>query len=350
MLFSEPSVLKLAWILLLTSLTPFAQAALPFATAQVEYREVDQTYAAEALVEAVKQSTVAAQISGRIVEVLFDVGDTVKKGQVLVRIDESEARQAVAGSEALVAQARANLQNARLHFERSKQLLTQKFISQAAVDKAQTDYKAAEAQLAAALASAGQAATTKGFTAVTAPYSGVVAARHIELGEMASPGKALLTGFDPRDLRVVASIPQYKLADVRRASRAQVEFPSLNKWAVAKAVTLLPAADARTHTTRVRLDLPEDSRDVYPGMFARAHFSVGRTKKLLVPAQAIVRRSEVIAVYVADAKGGLALRQIRLGEPVADGMVEVLAGLSAGETVALEPVKAGMVLKKGARD
>ena len=359
-------MLKLAWILLLTSLTPFAQAALPFATAQVEYREVDQTYAAEALVEAVKQSTVAAQISGRIVEVLFDVGDTVKKGQVLVRIDESEARQAVAGSEALVAQARANLQNARLHFERSKQLLAQKFISQAAVDKAQTDFKAAEAQLAAALASAGQAATTKGFTAVTAPYSGVVAARHIELGEMASPGKALLTGFDPKDLRVVASIPQYKLADVRRASRAQVEFPSLNKcpkglrsttsdetgscgvvWTVAKAVTLLPAADARTHTTRVRLDLPEDSRDVYPGMFARAHFSVGRTKKLLVPAQAIVRRSEVTAAYVVDAKGGLALRQIRLGEPVADGMVEVLAGLSAGETVALEPVKAGMVLKGG---
>ena len=349
MLFLEPSVLKLAWILLFTSLTPFAQAALPFATAQVEYREVDQTYAAEALVEAVRQSTVAAQISGRIVEVLFDVGDTVKKGQVLVRIDESEARQALAGSEALVAQARANLQNARLQFERSRQLLAQKFISQAAVDKAQTDFKAAEAQLAVALAGAGQAATTKGFTAVMAPYSGVVAARHIELGEMASPGKALLTGFDPKDLRVVASIPQYKLADVRRASRAQVEFPSLNKWAVAKAVTLLPAADARTHTTRVRLDLPEGLHDVYPGMFARAHFSVGRTKKLLVPAQAIVRRSEVTAVYVADAKGSLALRQIRLGEPAADGMVEVLAGLSAGETVALEPVKAGMHLKGAGR-
>jgi hypothetical protein len=167
---------------------------------------------------------------------------------------------------------------------------------------------------------------------------------------MASPGKALMTGFDPKDLRVVASIPQYKLADVRRSACAQVEFPSFNKWVTAKAVTLLPAADARTHTTRVRLDLPEDIHDVYPGMFARAHFAVGRAKKLLVPAQAIVRRSEVTAVYVVDAKGGVAFRQIRLGEPVADGMIEVLAGLSAGETVALEPVKAGMVLKKGARD
>ncbi len=338
-------MLKPVWILLGVFLAPLAQAALPFATATVEYREVDQTYAAEALVEAVKQSTVAAQISGRIVEVNFDVGDTVKKGQVLVRIDESEARQAVAGSEAVVAQARANLQNARQHYERTRQLLAQKFVSQAALDKAQADYKAAEAQLAAAQASAGQAATTRGFTAVMAPYSGVVAVRHVEQGEMASPGKALMTGFDPKDLRVVASIPQYKLAEVRRAARAQVEFPSLNKWIAAKAVVILPAADVKTHTTRVRLDLPEDVRDVYPGMFARAHFAVGRAKKLLVPAQAVVRRSEVTAVYVVDAKGGVTFRQIRLGEPVADNLVEVLAGLSAGETVALEPVKAGMVLK-----
>ena len=306
---------------------------------------MDQTYAAEALVEAVKQSTVAAQISGRIVEVHFDVGDTVQKGQVLVRIDESEVRQAVAGSEAVVAQARANLQNVRQQFERTKQLLAQKFVSQAALDKAQADYKAAAGQLAAAQAGAGQAATTRGFTAVMAPYSGVVAFRHVEVGEMASPGKALMTGFDPKDLRVVASIPQYKLADVRRSARAQVEFPSSNKWVTAKAVTLLPAADARTHTTRVRLDLPEDIRDVYPGMFARAHFAVGRAKKLLVPVPAVVRRSEVTAVYVVDAKGSVTFRQIRLGEPAAVGMVEVLAGLSAGETVALEPVKAGMVLK-----
>lgn len=339
-------MLKPVWILLGMVLAPLAQAALPFATATVEYREVDQTYAAEALVEAVKQSTVAAQISGRIVEIHFDVGDTVQKGQVLVRIDESEARQAVAGSEAVVAQARANLQNARLHYERTRQLLAQKFVSQAAVDKAQADYKAAEAQLAAAQAGAGQAVTTRGFTAVMAPYSGVVALRHVELGEMASPGKALMTGFDPKDLRVVASIPQYKLADVRRSARAQVEFPSLNKWIAAKEVVILPAADVKTHTTRVRLDLPEDIRDVYPGMFARAHFAVGRAKKLLVSVPAVVRRSEVTAVYVVDAKGGVTFRQIRLGEPAADGMVEVLAGLSAGETVALEPVKAGIFLKQ----
>lgn len=347
MRFREEPVVTQSVLTLLASLLLAlpAHAALPFATARVEYRDVDQTYAVEAVVEAVNQSTVSAQIAGRIVEINFDVGDYVKKGQVLMRIDEREVSQALAGSQAQVAQAQANLQNARAHFERTRQLFAQKFVSQAALDKAQADYKAAQAQLTATLAGAGAAATTRGFATVVAPYSGVVSARHVELGEMAAPGKPLMTGFDPRDLRVVASIAQYKLPDIRRSPRAQVEFPELNKWVKAAAVTVLPAADVRTHTTKVRLDLPEDLRDVYPGMFARAHFTVGLARKLLVPAAAVVRRSEVTAVYVVDDKGVVQLRQVRLGEPAGQSGVEVLAGLVPGEKVALEPVKAGMYLR-----
>lgn len=338
---------KILLILLGTLLIALpVRAALPFAVAPVQYRDVDQTYAAEAVVEAVNQATVSAQITGRIVEVAFDVGDVVKKGQVLVRIDESEVRQAVAGGEAQVAQAQANLQNARLAYERSKQLLAQKFVSQAAVDKAQTDFKAAEAQLKAALAGAGQASATRSFASVLAPYSGVVAARHVELGEMASPGKPLMTGFDPKGLRVTASIPQYKLADIRQSPRAQVEFPEVKKWVAATGITVQPVADTRTHTTRARVDLPENLQGVYPGMFARVHFTIGRARKLLVPASAVVFRSEVTAVYTVDQKEQIHFRQIRLGEPAGQNEVEVLAGLVPGERIALEPVKAGMALKQ----
>jgi len=327
---------------LLTSLS--SQAGLPFATAKVEFREVDQTYAVEALIEATKQATVAAQISGRVVELKFDVGDYVQKGQVIARIDEREASQALAGSQAQVAQAQAGLHNAKATYERTRQLFEQKFVSQAALDKALADYKAAQAQTQATLAGAGQAATARGYTTIVAPYSGVVSARLIELGEMASPGKPLLSGFDPKDLRAVANIPQYKLAEIRRAPQAKVEFPALGKWVDAVAVNVLPSADVKTHITRVRLDLPEDLREVYPGMFARAHFTVGRVKKLLVPAVAVMRRSEITAVYALDDKGGIALRQVRLGEPAGKGEIEVLAGLTPGETVALEPVKAGIAL------
>ena len=328
-------------------LVPSAGAALPFATAPVQFREVDQTYAAEAVVEAVNQATLAAQVPGRVVEVAFDAGDAVRRGQVLVRIDESEVRQAVAGSEAQVVQAQAGLQNARLAYERSKQLLVQKFVSQAAVDKSLADYRSAEAQLKVALAGVGQASATRGFATIVAPYDGIVASRQVELGEMASPGKALMTIFSPKGLRVVASIPQYKLAQVRQSSRAQVEFPELKQRVAGTRVTILPVADTRTHTTRARVDLPADLKGVYPGMFARAHFSIGRAQKLLIPAAAVVRRSEVAAVYVVDAKGQIYFRQIRLGEPLGQGEVEVLSGLAQGEQVALEPVKAGMALKAG---
>lgn len=320
-------------------------AALPFPVGTVEFREVDQTYAAEGLVEAVKQATVSAQIAGRIIELRFDVGDFVQKGAVIARIDESVVGQQLAGSQAQVAQARAVLDNARASFDRSRQLFEQKFISQAALDKATAEYKGAQASASASIAGAGQAAATRQFATIVAPFSGVVAARHVELGEMALPGKALLTGFDPKDLRVEVSVPQYKLPTVREQARATIELPSLNKWVKAANVSILPAADVKTHSSRVRIDLPEDLRDVYPGMFARAHFAVGRAKKLLVPAQAVLHRSELTAVYVVDAKENVQLRQVRLGEPAGQGQYEVLAGLMPNEKVALDPVKAGIHLK-----
>ena len=312
-------------------------------TAVVEQREMDLTYSAEAVVEAVRQSTVAAQMTGRIVDIRFDVGDYVKKGEVIVRIDERAATQAVAASRAEVQEAEATLRNARATFERSRQLFAQKFISQAALDKAEADYKSAQARVSALLAGAGRAATERGFATVVAPYSGVVSARHVELGEMATPGKPLMTGFDPSTLRVAATVPQTQVAAIQAVGKARVEIPSLGKWIDVKQMTIVPAADPRTHTTRIRLELPEDARGIYPGVFARAHFVTGKAPRLLVPREAVVRRSEVTAVYVVDDTGRPLLRQVRLGAASSERSLEVLSGLKPGERVALDPVRAGMV-------
>jgi len=313
----------------------------PLASAAVEMREVDLTVSAEALVEAVRQSTVSAQIAGRIVEIRFDVGDYVKKGEVIVRIDERAATQAMAASEAQVREAEAAARNARAQYERSKQLLAQKFISPAGLDKAEADFKQAQARLTAMLAGAGQAATERSFATIVAPYSGVVLARHVELGELAVPGKPLMTGFDPATLRVVANVPQTQVPAIQASGQARVEVPSLGKWVDVKQITVVPAADPRTHTTRVRLELPEDVRGVTPGVFARAHFVTGRAPRLLVPRAAVIHRSEVTAVYVVDPGGFPRLRQIRLGTAGDERAIEVLAGLKPGERVALDPVKAG---------
>ena len=324
-----------------------AQAAEQLDLATVQYREVEQSYSVEGLVEATRQSTVSAQISGRIKEINFDVGDRVNKGQVILRIDERETGQALAGSNAQVLQAQANLQNAKAAYERAKQLLEQKFISQSALDKALADYQVARAQAAASEAGAGQASLAHGYSSVVAPYSGMVAARLVEVGEMVLPGKPMMIGFDPAQMRVVVQVPQHKLAAIGKQPKASVEVPSLNRWIAAASITVQPLADARTHSTQVRVTLPANVagvyQGVYPGMFVRAHFVVGKADRLVIPNSAVLHRSEVVAVYVVDAKGGVKLRQVRLGEAAADGAIEVLAGLNPGEQVALDPVKAGML-------
>lgn len=312
------------------------------ATAAADLREVDLTTSAEAVVEAVRQSTVAAQVSGRIVDIRFDVGDRVEKGAVILRIDERAASQAVAASEAQVREAEASLANARAQYERTRQLLAQKFVSQAALDKAEADFKAAESRMKATLAGAGAAATERSFTTIVAPYSGVVSARHVQLGEMAAPGKPLFTGFDPSSLRVVATVPSAQVPAIQAGARARIEVPSLGRWVDVKSVTVVPSADPRTHTTQVRLDLPADVKGLLPGVFARAYFVTGRAPRLMVPKAAIVHRSEVTAVYVVDDRGVARLRQVRVGTASDETNVEVLAGLRPGEKVALDPVKAGM--------
>ena len=331
--------------LLLLLAAGWARAADSLEAAAVEYREVGEVYTAEGMVEAVRQATVSAQISGRIVEVRFDVGDAVKKGEVIVRIDEREVSDALASSQAQIAQAQATLQNAKANYERTQQLFQQSFVSKAALDRALSEFQAAQAQLQAAVSIASRAATVKGFATITAPYSGIVAARHVELGELVTPGKPLMTGFDPKDMRVVADVPQLKLAQISKSVRADIEFPAQNRKVKAGEITVLPTADPQTHTTRVRLALQEYVPGSYPGMFARVHFILGQSRRLVIPARAIVRRTEVTAVYVIGADNAVHLRQIRPGQDFGADGVEVLGGLQPGEKVALDPVKAAIALK-----
>lgn len=314
---------------LFVALTAAASAqSLPVVTAQPH--KVDLTFPAEALVEAVQQAIVGAQVAGRVLEVKADAGQAVRKGDVLMRIDAREAEEVARAADAQYA-------NAKLNYERSKSLKEQKFLSQAAVDKAKSDFDAASANRAAAGASQSHAT-------ILSPINGIVARRHAELGDMATPGKPLFTIYDPGGLRVTASVPQYRLKEMRGVRTARVEFPELGKWVDATAVNLLPTADASTHVSQVRINLPPVP-EATPGMFARVHFVLGQAEKLTVPVSAIVRRGEVAAIYVQTPDNRLSLRQLRLGDAVGQGEMEVLAGIAAGDQVVTDPVKAAIQLK-----
>ena len=298
----------------------------------VKPHAVDLTFPSEAVVEAIQQATVGAQVPGRVLEVKADAGQSVKKGDVLMRIDAREAAEAARAAEAQYA-------NARVNYERTKSLVAQKFMSAAALDKAKADFDAAAANRAAAGASQSHAT-------ILAPITGIVARRHAELGDMAMPGTPLFTIYQPGGLRVTASIPQYRLKDMRAVKTARVEFPESGQWVDATAVQVLPTADAATHVSQVRVTLPTVP-EATPGMFARVHFVTGQAEKLTVPASAVLRRGEVAAVYVQAADGRLSLRQLRLGDAVGRGEIEVLAGLATGDQVVTEPVKAAIQLKSG---
>ena len=159
---------------------------------------------------------------------------------------------------------------------------------------------------------------------------------------MATPGRPLVTVFDPANMRVIASLSQSSLRDVKLQLPVQVALPVLKRSLTAKQVTLVPLADSRTHTAKIRLELG-DVAGLLPGQFARAYFATGVARKLVIPDRAVLRRSEVTAVYVESASGPAQLRQIRVGEVSVDGYVEVFSGLHEGERVAQDPVKAGLL-------
>ena len=326
----------------LGSAAPTWAAGSTLATAAVQSAGDRSQQGFDAVVEAVRQSVVAAQVSGAIVALEVQAGDRVKAGQTLARIDARAAEQNASASDAQVRSAQAMLDVARKDFERQKQLYDKQYISLAALERAESQFKATQAQAAALLAQAGAARTQSGLHVVRAPFAGVVAEVPVALGDMALPGKPLLTLYEPGALRVTAALPQSLLGSAQAGLK--VEFPGLppaQRWfePAPDQVQLLPTVDAATHTVQLRVRLPAAQPGLVPGLFARVwlpNAAAAAGARLYVPAAAVVRRAEMTGVYVVDAKGAAVLRQVRLGRAQGDS-VEVLSGVSAGERVALDP-------------
>jgi multidrug efflux system membrane fusion protein len=307
----------------------------------------------DAVVEAVRQTTVSAQVPGAIVSILVQAGDRVRAGQALVRIDARAAQQNVAGSAAQVDAAQAVLNVASKELERQKQLLAKQYISQAALERTQAQWLAAQAQVKALQAQTRVAEAQSGFFVLNAPYAGIVSEVTATVGDMAMPGRPLLVLHDPSALRVVASVPQSMLAGLSdKLKTVRYEIPGVIGQTGPRTPTqtqLLPTIDAATHTAQIRLILPAGNTaettgltGLAPGMFARVWLpATGSTaqpdaERLYLPSTAILRRAEMTGVYVLDAQGQPRLRQVRLGRAAGE-LVEVLSGVRKGEQVAADP-------------
>ena len=322
-----------------------ANGAVPFETATAIYENAARERVWDGRVEAVNQATVSAQTSGRIAELPFDVNDFVDAGDVVMRFTDTEQKAALSRAEASSQEARARLAEASQAFERFSKMIENNSVSQSQLDQSRANRDAAQARLNAARSGVETAQEQLEYTVVRAPYAGIVSKRHVELGELVSPGQPLISGLSLQQLRVNIDVPQSMFHSVRTIGKAFAYVDG--KRIAAESLTFFPVADAAANTFRVRVNLPDGAATLYPGMFIKVGFVVGETKRLLVPAAAVVRRSELSAVYVTDNEK-VSLRQVRLGRRFGES-IEILAGLMDGEAVALDPVRAGIWLKEQAQ-
>lgn len=332
-------------------------AAPEVPVALVAPRAVGQGLVLEGSLQAVRQSTLSAQASGRIAQLQVKAGDRVRAGQVLALIDDRVTQAGVSQAQAQVAQSDAQLANAQANYGRTKDLFAKGFVSQSALDVAESQFKAAQAGTRAAVAGQTQSQLAQGFTRLTAPYDGWVLSTQAEAGDLAMPGTPVLTVYAPQPMRAVVHVPASRQPLVAKATAIEVRLPD-GRWVAPVARTALPAADPVSQTVEWRLDLAADtSAGLVPGQQVQVRFVAGQAQRLTVPAQAVFRRGEMTAVYVARtapaAQGaaaapapGFVLRAVRLGAASngADGAAnyEVLAGLAGNEQVALDPIRAGL--------
>src|SRR5690625_25579 len=333
----------------------------------------------DGVVEAIEHTTLAAQTSARVDAMLVDVGDRVKKGDVLMRLTDIEQRSGQRSAQAGVEAARAEHSDAAAEFERTEKMYERGLTSSASLDAASARFNAAVAMLAAAEAALESAGQQAEYTTVTAPFDGVITERFVEPGQAVQSGPpapqpllamlapdalrvevtgpqgaaggrgpagqsgppappALLAMLAPDALRGEVTVPQSAAGAIRRSGRAVV-FDRDGRRIEAAALTVFPRGDAQTHSFRVRVALPERVEDLYPGMTVKVGFEMKQDRRLMVPESAVMRRGELSGVYVMNDDGTLLLRQIRRGH-ASGGEMEVLAGLKEHDRVVLDPVAA----------
>ncbi|MGP9831893.1 efflux RND transporter periplasmic adaptor subunit [Marinobacter sp. NSM] len=325
----------LTWLMASWLLLPAAAQSDELALADVVRASVSEVLHLDGRIEAVQQSTVSAQTSGTVVELPFDVDDSVAAGDLIVRLEDSEQRsrlnQALAGLE----EARSGLDNARQQYERVEAIHERGLVSRQEFDQARNNLSASQARVERAEAAVDEARKQLDYTRIVAPYGGILTERHVELGESVNPGQPLLSGLSLEQLRVVVDLPQ-KYADLARSERQATVTLADGRVLETGELTFYPYANPETHTFRLRLRLNEPNGSLFPGMLVKVGVPVASREALWVPASALVQRSELRAVFVLDSQGQARLRQIRVGSRDGDRL-EVLSGVSAGERVITNP-------------
>jgi multidrug efflux system membrane fusion protein len=327
-------------------------------TAEAGVRQWPDVYEATGTVRARASATLSSRLTAYVRQVAVQLGDHVNANQLLVTLDsqelesgvqrataaEAEVLSAVPEADSAVQSAQANLDLARTTHQRVTQLAAKKSVSNQELDESSARLKVAEAALAMAQSKRRQldsrlvqarqelhsANIMRDYTRIAAPFAGVVTAKPVEPGTLATPGAPLLTIEREGGYRLEASVDESKLPLVKAGQAVDVTLESLDRHFEARVSEIVPEVDAASRAYVVKIDLPA-LPNLRSGMFGRARFAMGTRKVLSVPSLAILERGQVQSVFVVE--GGLAhLRLVTLGRRGAED-AEVLSGLTEGEKV-----------------
>ena len=331
----------------LARLSPPEASAVAVDVVPVRTGTVAASVRTVALIQSNTAATVSAQVAGALLEVRFREGDTVRKGEVLARVDPRVLDDAAAAAEARVAAAREERTRQEAVVSRDTVLVENAALSRQAFEASRAQLEAAKAALVAAERGLASARTLRSFADVPAPWSGVVSARLVEPGDFATPGKPLYAVQVPGPVKVVSKLSQESLAGLSPGGR--VVFENGGATHEARISRIHPALDA-SHLGTVETDLPSAPFGLEPGATTSATYTGSSgAAGLPVPAASLLEGiSGTLVVRVRDGKanpvtvtvtggdgrdaavrGGLAD-----GDLVVTGLPSELMALTAGTSVA----------------
>jgi len=322
------------------SATPAEPPAVSARIAVAERVDADRRTELAGAVVAEKSTAVSSRVMALVTAVHVELGDQVRAGQKLVSIDATAAEGQVAQARGALTQAEAALTLARRNHERFQALAATQSASELEVDLARMQFDQASGAVEQAKGAVAAAQSVARESSVVAPFAGRIAARLVEVGDLAAPGRPLAMVESLAGRRLVVAVPESIAEAAALAPGAPLAVtldarPDLGELA-GRVAEISPGPDPVTHAYTVKIDLPLPAgTSIAAGAAGRAHLPLGRREAVLVPREALVESGGLTLVVARDGEGRAQSRVVTVGNVAADGRVEVLSGLAGGESLAL---------------
>ncbi len=298
--------------------------------ADIKPSQVDDYYETSGTVKARNIGVISSKTMGSITFIAVKEGEQVKKGQVLLTIDDRDVAEKVRAAQNAVASAQEQKKLADVTLGRYKKLYDEKALSRQEFDQVETQKNVAESEYERAKAILREAEAIQGYTRVRAPFSGIVTGKKIDTGSMAVPGMQLLTVEDTSAFLVEAAMDERLAAHIKPGIPVNVAIDSINRNMNGRISEVVPSIDPSTRTFVVKITV--SGAGLKTGLYARVRIPTGRREALTVPASSIVEKGQLTGVYAVDAKGIVAYRLVRIGNNFGNS-VEVLSGLVPGDRI-----------------